>query len=438
VTRIANLFQAITKSPVIWGLLTAAGFYALVFGGPLDTPVIKRYFTNHPVEYIETAMFAIGLAALLLKLLDAWGQYKGLEQSPPAAATRPAHLPQSPSLQAQCMELLDWLGGRQEGYYTGRLRAAIQYIQRRGTADNLDDQLKYLADIDAGRSHANFAMFRVIVWAIPIMGFLGTVIGITMALNGIDKNALDTSMQHVLTGLGLKFDTTALALAMSMVLMFVHFFVDRMENALLEKVDSRVEEDLAGRFPQLSGGGDGHLTAVRQMAETVIHTTERLVQRQAELWQGSMEAAAQRWAHLTDGAADLLKRALVQSLCEGLKTHAQQLAAVEQAAAEQNRRHWGQVQQTQTQNLQAVAALEAAVARQAEVLGRAIEASGEVSRLEDALNRNLSTLAGAKHFEQTVLGLAATIHLLNARLAETPLDSRSIQLDPARRAAHAA
>ena len=60
------------------------------------------------------------------------------------------------------------------------------------------------------------------------------------------------------------------------------------------------------------------------------------------------------------------------------------------------------------------------MARQAEVLGRAVEASGEVSRLEDALNRNLATLAGAKHFEQTVLGLAATINLLNARLAERP------------------
>ena len=134
----------------------------------------------------------------------------------------------------------------------------------------------------------------------------------------------------------------------------------------------------------------------------------------------------------------MLKRALVGSLAEGLKAHAQQLAAVEQAVGEQNRRHWSQVQQTQTQSVQAAAALQAAVTRQAEVLGRAIEASGEVSRLEDALNRNLTTLAGAKHFEQTVLGLAATIHLLNARLAETPLDNRSIQLDPARRAVHAA
>ena len=63
------------------------------------------------------------------------------------------------------------------------------------------------------------------------------------------------------------------------------------------------------------------------------------------------------------------------------------------------------------------------------MLQRAVEASGEVAGLEDALNRNLAALAGAKHFEQTVLGLAATIHLLNARLAELarrPLDPTRI------------
>jgi biopolymer transport protein ExbB/TolQ len=433
VTKITNLFQTITKSPVVWGILAAAAFYGLVHGGPLSTPFIKRYFTSHPVEYAETVMFAIGLAALLMKLLDAVGQYKGLEKLPLTAATH-----QAPSLLAQCQELLEWLGGRQEGYYTGRLRAAIQYLQRRGTAEGLDDQLKYLADLDASRSHANFAMFRVIVWAIPIMGFLGTVIGITMALNGIDQNALDESMQHVLKGLGLKFDTTALALAMSMVLMFVHFFVDRAESLLLEKVDCRVEEDLSGRFQLLPPGGDGQLAAVRRMAETTIQASQRLVQQQAELWHASMEAAAQRWAHLTDGAAEVLKRSLVESLTEGLTSHAQHLAAAEQAAAEQNRRHWSQYQQIQAQQVQAVAALQAAVTRQAEILGRAVEAGGEVSRLEDALNRNLGTLAGTKHFEQTALGLAAAVHLLNARLAETAAEKPAIQLDPGRRAAHAA
>ena len=121
-------------------------------------------------------------------------------------------------------------------------------------AEGLDDELKYLADADAARAHAALALFRVIVWAIPILGFLGTVIGITMALNGIDPKAMDESMLQVLDGLGVKFDTTALALAMSMVLMFVHFFVDRAENALLEEVDRRVEADLAGRFRSFPPG----------------------------------------------------------------------------------------------------------------------------------------------------------------------------------------
>ncbi len=133
-----------------------------------------------------------------------------------------------------------------------------------------------------------------------------------------------------------------------------------------------------------------------------------------------------------------MKKGLTAALTEGLQGHAQRLVAAEQAAAEQGHRYWTQVQQGQAQSVQAIAALQAAMTRQAEVLHRAVEASGQVSSLEDALNRNLATLAGAKHFEQTVLGLAAALHLLNARLSESGVEKSSIQLDPGRRAVHAA
>ena len=72
------------------------------------------------------------------------------------------------------------------------------------------------------------------------------------------------------------------------------------------------------------------------------------------------------------------------------------------------------------------------LARRAEVLERAIAAAGEVTRLEDALNRNLTTLAGARHFEQTALSLAAAVNMLSARLAETP-HAAPIKLEPMRR-----
>jgi hypothetical protein len=76
------------------------------------------------------------------------------------------------------------------------------------------------------------------------------------------------------------------------------------------------------------------------------------------------------------------------------------------------------------------------LASQTGVLQRAVEAAGEVTRLEDALNRNLAALAGAKHFEQTVLSLAAAVNMLSARLAESP--NAPIRLEPTRRSVHAA
>ena len=86
----------------------------------------------------------------------------------------------------------------------------------------------------------------------------------------------------------------------------------------------------------------------------------------------------------------------------------------------------------------ALAALQDGMSRQAEVLGRAVEASGDVIRLQDALNHNLSALSGSKHIEQSVLGLAAAIHLLNARLTDSPGDTSAIQLDAPRPNAQAA
>jgi biopolymer transport protein ExbB/TolQ len=381
---------AFTKSPFVWGILGAVGFYSLIHAGPLNIDLVKRYFTKHPVEYMETVMFAVGLAVLICKAFDISGQRKGLRDSLLGSPEK------SPLAIEECGGLLARLdrlpARRQNEYYVARTRAALEHVERRGSADALGDELKYLADLDAARSHAGYGLFRVIVWAIPILGFLGTVIGITMALNSVDLQAPDKSMLEVLNGLGLKFDTTALALTLSMILMFVHYSVERIENSLLEQVDRRVQRELAGRFVALPKDTEGQLVAMRKMAETMLQATELLAQRQAELWQTSMDSAVQKWAQMAELAGGEVKAALSTATGE--------------------------------------------LTRQAEVLQHAVEATGEVARLEDALNRNLTALSGAKHFEQTVLSLAAAVNMLSAALAEAP--NPTVRLESRRRSAHAA
>jgi biopolymer transport protein ExbB/TolQ len=427
VHQLNRLAQRILGSPVLWGLLGVLLFYGLVHGGPLDLPLVRRYFTNHPVEYAETLMFAIGLAALTLKRLDLAAQHRGLARSPWGPASKEAQ-----TLDARARTLAEQLRrlseARQREPYIRRLRAAVEYVKDLGSTEGLRDELRYQADIDAERRRAGYGLFRVIVWAIPIMGFLGTVIGITMALNGIDPKAIDESMNNVTRGLGVKFDTTALALSMAMVLMFLHFYVERVDEILREQVNRRVELEIVSQFPQAPSGPDGQVVAVRRMAEAMLTAADELVRRQAQLWQQSMDEAATRWNQTADAAGQQLKKALADALRESLSEHARQLAAHQEAATARDRQHAEQLQQGQSQQLQAIGGLQTAMTRQAEVLVRAIEATGQVNRLEDALNRNLATLAGSKHFEQTVLGLAATINLLNARLAGTSVDASAVRL----------
>jgi biopolymer transport protein ExbB/TolQ len=425
-------FYSFFHSPVLWGAMLSGGFYALIYGGPLDFPLVRRYFTDHPVEFMETGLFFVGLAALLLKNGEFRSQASILSESIWLSVNPTGSLLEN--LRVLSARLDELHVRRQNECLIRRLRAALEYVRFRGNAEGLDDELKYLADTDAARIQASFGLFRVIIWAIPILGFLGTVIGITMALKSLTGSQMgENVMADALRGLGLKFDTTALALALSMVLMFVHFFIDRRATAFLEQVYDRTREELMGRFPTISKGPEGQVGAVRQMAEAMLQAADRLVRQQVELWQTALEAAGGRWMQMSKSAGETLQMSLAGAMKDGLQAHARELAAAEQAAMQQGRNSWEKVLQTQSKAMQNTAALQEAVSRQAEVLERTVQAVGEVARLEDALNRNLSALAGAKHFEQTVASMAAAINLLNAKLAEMPSPTSPVKLEPQRR-----
>ncbi len=434
--RLIRLFDAFFRSPILWGAAASAGFFGLVHGNVLGNEFFQRYCAGHPVEYVETILFFVGMAVLGIKALETAAQRARLGK--PLLGPIPAQA-QEPGECGSLVARLDAAAGsRANDYLVRRLRDALEHVWRRGSAESLDEHLPYLADADAGRAHAGYGLLRLIIWAIPILGFLGTVIGITMAIASLKVNALEESMIDVTAGLGVAFDTTALALALSILLMFGQHYVDRAEGGLLAEVDRRAEAELAGRFARAPAGPEGQVVAFRRMADTMVQSLEQLARRQAELWKTTLDAAQQRWAQTSEASGRQLQAALAGGLAEGLKAHAQQVAAAEGAAAEKNRRHWSDVQKTMGRTAEVLAAVQAALVAKAEVLGRAVEGAAYVARLEETLNRNLAALAGAKNFEDTVMSLAAAIHLLNARLQDGPAAAPAIHLEGHRRTGKAA
>lgn len=309
--RIPRLIAAVFGSPILWGAAAGTVFFALVHSGTLGRDFFPRYCAGHPVNYTETYLFFVGLAVLARKTLEVAVQQQRLGR------IRLGPIPeggQSPEEAGSLLARLDRLPRAwQDDYLVRRLREGLQYVFRRGSGDGLHEHLNYLAETEAERFHASLGLLRLIVWAIPILGFLGTVIGITMAIASLRPNALEESMAEVTAGLGVAFDTTALALALSIVLMFVQHYVDRACGALLEEVARRAEGELLGRFPEIESS-DPHSATVRRLADSMVRSLEHLVRRQAELWQQALEEAQRRWATMAAEAGQQLQSALADAL----------------------------------------------------------------------------------------------------------------------------
>jgi hypothetical protein len=406
VTKTNRMAVAMLRSSLLWGGLLSLGFYTLIhtinFGGEF----LWRYCASHPIVYAETILFFIGMAALVIRWFEVGAQSK-LTAKPLLPAAGPT--PEPPGVSTRLLHHLGSLSAiKQESYLGQRLRAALLHIGRTGTADGLDEELKYLSEGESIRAQSGYALVMIIVWAIPILGFLGTVVGITDAIGNLSPDALEESLPTVTAGLGVAFDTTALALALSMVLMFTKYQVNKDEERLLAEVDHRASEELAMRFEQRGTNRDPQLMAIARMTESVVEACGQLVERQAEIWQSSLGASQQQ-----------LQQSLTAALAQGLEAHAARLAASSEWQAEQNHRYWNQFQQALGESVRDVRTLQTEIVKQGQVFREVLAGMGQLTTLEDALNRNLASLAGSQNFEETLHNLSATINLLNARLSHT-------------------
>jgi hypothetical protein len=410
-----------TAAAFLLGLPLAAGLLTLIHFGPLAHPLVQRY-VSHPVEYVEVVLFCCALGALAAKLWNVLTERAACRTEVlPAWDGRPVPVAEAGRLRAGLHQLARRLHNT---YLVRRVSAVLDFVASRGSAAGLDDQLRGLADNDVLAQEGSYALTRFITWAIPILGFLGTVLGITGAISGVTPERLEHDLSTVTDGLALAFDATALALALTMVTMFFSFVVERAEQGVLEAVDRYADGQLAHRFER--GGVDGgEFTAVvREHTGVLLRATEQLVNRQAEVWAKTLEAAEKRWAEAGERHEQRLTAALEAALETTLEAHARRLAELEKRAGEQNTGLLGQVAELAAalrdtgKDQQAGLTLAVqAVTAQAETLARLQEGEKQLVRLQETLNYNLTALAGAGAFEQAVHSLTAAIHLLTARTA---------------------
>ena len=101
-------------------------------------------------------------------------------------------------------------------------RALMNALQRFATTQSIpavSESVREQCDIEADRLDSELSMVRYISWAIPSIGFIGTVRGIGDALGQAYK-AVEGDISGVTVSLGVAFNSTFVALVLSIVIMF--------------------------------------------------------------------------------------------------------------------------------------------------------------------------------------------------------------------------
>jgi biopolymer transport protein ExbB/TolQ len=125
-------------------------------------------------------------------------------------------------------------------------RVLLAALGRFGATRNIQDvssSAHTLVATEAERLESELSMIRYIVWAIPSIGFIGTVRGIGAALAQAHR-AVEGDISGVTESLGVAFNSTFIALLISIVLMFLVHQLQLTQERLVFETENYVDEHL--------------------------------------------------------------------------------------------------------------------------------------------------------------------------------------------------
>ncbi len=445
-TSSRGILDGLLTSPLLWGGAVSLAFYGVLPLIPFQQQQLQLYFCGHPVAYVATFLFWSGIAALIIKRLKLAGERQALKLNLsidllPEGPVDSAGVVQS-ELNQQPPRVRNSLAGQ-------RLESMCRFVQGRKSTDGLSGHLTYLAEFAGDQLHNSYAYVRTVTWAVPILGFLGTVIGITRAIAHLEPQSLSESFGEVTSGLGVAFATTALALALSLILVFGSYVVEKLERGLLADLEMLAVDWLIRYFPDVATEGNSLPEAEALVARQLLLETESMIRRQTESWEQSLASLRTTWTQTLDQQQHDLGETLRMGLSETLTEHRHELSSARGVLVEElNRagtglndvlvtsqaRHEERSSELSRQATELLGAIRSELdesrndyCQQLQSLNTSLdvvtrswkkiaEDQQQLVAVEKQLAENLQVAQAAESLNETVHSLNAAVHLLTARV----------------------
>lgn len=125
-----------------------------------------------------------------------------------------------------------------------RIAQTLAHLRNLGQVAEADALFRSQAERDENLSETSYSLINGFLWAIPILGFIGTVLGLSSAIASFtsvltssgDVSELTPALKQVTAGLSTAFETTFLALTVALALQIYATFVRKSEEELLDDI----------------------------------------------------------------------------------------------------------------------------------------------------------------------------------------------------------
>jgi len=262
-------------------------------------------------QYVGAGIYFWAVLTLSRELVRLWRNERAFEDAPALLKRVNAAMVRGRARDGSLVEsVISDANGRILPLRIGQL---VSYLKESGSPSvtQLMEVNRESSGLDQEQMAGRFTLTRYILYLLPVIGFIGTVEGISKALMNISKvlpmvKNLDgflTNLTSVTAALQIAFDSTLLALFLSAALMLVQTLVHRRSEDLLARVDrwvvdhvlSRVGTDdpMAGRLVELIGA---HLDEMGNKLARVLEPAVRSLHEQAEKLGESLRAPIMQFA----------------------------------------------------------------------------------------------------------------------------------------------
>jgi biopolymer transport protein ExbB/TolQ len=137
-----------------------------------------------------------------------------------------------------------------------RLVIALANLRNLGRVADLDDVIQAQAAQDEAAVETSYSLLQGFVWAIPVLGFIGTVLGLSEAIgqfSGVlgsakDVSQISSALKGVTAGLATAFDTTLVALVAALIIQLLITLLRKHEQEFLDAAMEFALRHVVGRL----------------------------------------------------------------------------------------------------------------------------------------------------------------------------------------------